>query len=97
LSVSRGVIVAAVNKTKMPEVAHYSPAEQRLVDLKVEMDKIRLVYMTLMDFPDKAPGVNKDSRQLAERFLAVDDADLSVGIQIYKYEGAAYSWAMVAG
>jgi hypothetical protein len=75
----------------------YPPGEQKLVDLRSEMDKIKAVYVLLLDRPDQARDVNRQSRQLAQRFLAVDDGQLSLGIQIYKYEAVAYSWAMVAG
>lgn len=77
--------------------AIYPPAEQKIVDLKCEVEAIRAVYTTLQDRPDRAEAVNRSARQLAERALAVDDRQLSLGIQIYKYEAVAYLWAMVAG
>jgi hypothetical protein len=69
----------------------YPPAEQKLVDLNSEVAGIKAGYVL------EAKDVNKQARQLAERLLAVDDGQISLGMQIYKYEAVAYSWAMVAG
>jgi hypothetical protein len=77
--------------------AIYPPAEQKIVDLKCEIESIRAAYTTLQDRPDRADAVNKSARQLAELALLVDDGQLSRGVQIYKYEAVAYLWAMVAG
>lgn len=76
---------------------HYQPAEQKVVNLSSELDPIKASYALLLDQPERAPEVNRDAHHLAERLLAVNDADLGPAIQIFKYEAVTYSWAMVAG
>jgi hypothetical protein len=65
-----------------------SPDEQRLVDLNNELWLLRR---------GPSSNVNKHASQLVNQMLEVDDTNLSLAMQILKYEHLSYAWGMVAG
>jgi hypothetical protein len=95
LNLAFAYFVLVLPKSTPP--SRYPPAEQKVIDMTAEMDRIKGDYVSLLDRRDKAPSVNRRARQLAQRLIAVDDGSLSLGIRIYKYESVAYLWAMVVG
>lgn len=75
----------------------YPPAAQRLVDMTNELALLKGSYETMLDPKARAPRVNTDARKLAKKLQAISDSELSLGMQIFKYQSIAYTWAIVAG
>lgn len=51
----------------------------------------------MLDPKARAPQVNTDGRKLVRKMQAVNDSELGLGMQIFKYQSIAYTWAIVAG
>lgn len=75
----------------------YPPAEQRLIGITNELDLLKGSYETMLDPKARAPQVNTDARKLAQKMQSISDSELGLGMQIFKYQSIAYTWAIVAG
>jgi hypothetical protein len=72
-------------------------SEHTLIELSADLSTLRASYRTLLDSPAKASIVNKEANQLVEKILRVNDSELGLSMQIFKYQSLAYTQAMVAG
>lgn len=72
-------------------------AEQVLVNLSRNLSNMKASYKALSQSSSKAFAVNTDASQLAQKIIDVNDADLGLDMQIFKYQVLGYSWGMVLG
>lgn len=76
---------------------HENPSEKALINLNDKLSALRSRYQRLLHSSREAPEVAKDAAQLAAKIEGINDADLLLDMQIFKYQSLAYSWGMVAG
>lgn len=75
----------------------YTSPELVLINLSDSLSSIRAHYQLLLHSPNQASDVIKDATQLVEKIGYVNDANLGLDMQIFKYQSLAYSWGVVAG
>jgi hypothetical protein len=73
------------------------PAESTLRELNKELNGLRAQYQKLQHFASQAPDVNKRAAVLVGKISDLNDEELGLGMQVFKYESLAYANGIVAG